>query len=168
VDVSSTSKAADLANEDPRAVAIASAVAVSVHPNLQILKANIEERDDNATRFLVISSSASSLETTKVSPVESDDKTFMTFTVDHKLPGALCDVLRVFKDFGLNLTSIASRPSKSIPWNYIFLVEFEGHEELSSVKRALARMQKYCGSLRVFGSYKNEQPRREVVGAAAK
>ncbi|KAK6541692.1 prephenate dehydratase [Orbilia ellipsospora] len=148
VDVSSTSKAADLANKDPSAVAIASSIAASVHPDLQILASNIEERSDNTTRFLVISKA-----TADPSSIENDDKTFMTFTVHHEQPGALCDMLMVFKEFGMNLTSISSRPSLIVPWNYIFLVEFEGHQDASHVKKALHKMNKYCQSMRVFGSY---------------
>ncbi|KAF3925018.1 P-protein [Arthrobotrys entomopaga] len=148
IDVSSTSKAADLANKDPSAVAIASSIATSVHPDLQILASNIEERSDNTTRFLVISK-------TKAEPskVATEDKTFMTFTIHHERPGALCDMLTVFKEFGMNLTSISSRPSLIAPWNYIFLVEFEGHQDASHVKKALQKMNNYCQSMRVFGSY---------------
>ncbi|EPS41191.1 hypothetical protein H072_4928 [Dactylellina haptotyla CBS 200.50] len=148
VDVSSTSKAADLANKEPSAVAIASSIAASVHPNLSILAKNIEERSDNTTRFLVISKS-----TAEPSTVEGSDKTFMTFTVHHEQPGALCDMLMVFKEFGMNLTSISSRPSLVVSWNYIFLVEFEGHKDSAHVKKALQKMNKYCRSMRVFGSY---------------
>ncbi|KAF3935618.1 P-protein [Dactylella cylindrospora] len=161
IDVSSTSKAADLANKDPTAVAIASAIAASVHPSLEILASNIEERSDNTTRFLVISTK----ETSPPSPVEGSDKSFMTFTVDHKQPGALCDMLKVFKDFGMNLTSISSRPSLVVPWNYIFLVEFEGHQESVHVKKALEKMGKYCRMMRVFGSYPNERVKKEAGGS---
>ncbi|KAK6349739.1 prephenate dehydratase [Orbilia brochopaga] len=148
IEVSSTSKAADLANREPSAAAIASAIAASVHPALEILQANIEERSDNTTRFLVISKAVAD-----PSAVEGTDKTFMTFTVHHEQPGALCDALMVFKEFGMNLTSISSRPSLNVPWNYIFLVEFEGHQDSAHVKRALQKMSKYCKSTRVFGSY---------------
>ncbi|KAF3925849.1 P-protein [Dactylellina cionopaga] len=151
VDVSSTSKAADLANKDPSAVAIASAIAADVHPDLEILASNIEERSDNTTRFLVISKNTST--PSEPSAIEGSDKTFMTFTVHHEQPGALCDMLMVFKEFGMNLTSISSRPSLVVAWNYIFLVEFEGHEDSSHVKKALQKMNKYCRSMRVFGSY---------------
>ncbi|KAK6534663.1 prephenate dehydratase [Arthrobotrys megalospora] len=148
IDVSSTSKAADLANKDPSAVAIASAIAASVHPDLDVLVADIEDRSDNTTRFLVISK-----ETSGPSPVQGNDKTFMTFTVHHEQPGALCDLLMVFKEFGMNLTSISSRPSLNVAWNYIFLVEFEGHQDANHVQKALQKMGKYCKSMRVFGSY---------------
>ncbi|KAF3925583.1 P-protein [Orbilia brochopaga] len=155
VDVSSTSKAAGLANKEPAAVAIASAIAAQIHPALEILQANIEERSDNTTRFLVISKAVS-----EPSTVEGNDKTFMTFTVHHEQPGALCDALMVFKEFGMNLTSISSRPSLQVPWNYIFLVEFEGHQNSAHVKRALQKMGKSCKSMSVFGSYA-KQLRRE-------
>ncbi|KAK6506995.1 prephenate dehydratase [Arthrobotrys musiformis] len=158
IDVSSTSKAADLANKDPSAVAIASSIAASVHQGLQILAENIEERSDNTTRFLVISK-----ETVGPSPIQGSDKTFMTFTVHHEQPGALCDMLMVFKEFGMNLTSISSRPSLNVAWNYIFLVEFEGHQDAKHVQKALQKMKKYCRSMRVFGSYESTRGLKRTV-----
>ena len=95
------------------------------------------------------------------------DKTLMSFTVDHKQPGALCDGLKVFKDFGLNLTSICSRPSRKMPWHYIFFVEFEGHACADSVQDALKELAKYCCETRVLGSYLNRQLLRRARPAAA-
>ena len=100
-------------------------------------------------------------------PGAGQDKTLLSFTADYKQPGALCDGLKVFKDFGLNLTSICSRPSGKMPWNYIFFVEFEGHARTDIVQTALEVLGKYCSEVRVLGSYINRQPRRRTKPAAA-
>ncbi|KAF8469015.1 Prephenate dehydratase-domain-containing protein [Kalaharituber pfeilii] len=155
VDVSSTSKAAELASGDPSSVAIASKVASEVH-RIQVLAANIEDSPDNTTRFLVLSSTVTS---SPSAGLGEQDKTLLSFTIDHMQPGALCDSLKVFKDFNLNLTSINSRPSRVRPWNYIFFVEFVGHRDDNNVKKALKKLEEFCLSLRVLGSYQVRQKR---------
>lgn len=125
-------------------------------PGLRILAENIEDSRDNTTRFFVLSSS----ERSGVSADGGKDKTLLSFTIDHEIPGALCDSLRVFKDHGLNLTSIVSRPSRVIKWNYIFFVEFEGHADTERAKEALEELGKYCVNLRILGSYENKQSRK--------
>lgn len=42
------------------------------------------------------------------------------FTLNHDDPGALCDVLVKFKEYGITLTSINSRPANLKPWQYVF------------------------------------------------
>ncbi|KAF8419709.1 Prephenate dehydratase-domain-containing protein [Tirmania nivea] len=176
VDVTSTSKAAEIVRKEPGAVAIASKVACEVH-GLDILAQNIEDSPDNTTRFLVLSTEGS----TKGVPPPSRkgaqgsnydegkrrDKTLMGFTIDHTKPGALCDSLKVFKDRGLNLTSIASRPSRVTPWNYIFFVEFVGNKEDGCVKEAVKAMADYCLGYRVWGSFRDERKRGGGAGAGS-
>ncbi|PWW76656.1 PDT-domain-containing protein [Tuber magnatum] len=158
IDVSSTSKAAQIVAGDAGAAAIASRVAADVH-GLNILAGNIEDSADNTTRFFVLAAQPGLRAPVSKGHGESD-KTLLSFTVDHEIPGALCDSLKVFKDFGLNLTSIASRPSRILPWNYIFFVEFQGHSDTQHVQTALDELRKYCLNLRVLGSYKDEQRKK--------
>lgn len=153
--MSSTSKAAQIAAGDPRSAAIASKVAADV-PGLRILARDIEDSRDNTTRFFVLSAT----ERAQVGTGAKKDKTLLSFTIDHELPGALCDGLRVFKEYGLNLTSIVSRPSRVVKWNYIFFVEFEGHSETENSRRALEELKQYCSGLRVLGSYRDKQNRQ--------
>jgi len=159
IDVSSTSKAAQIVAGDAGAAAIASKVAADVH-GLKVLAANIEDSADNTTRFFVLAAQPELRAPVSKGPGETD-KTLLSFTVDHKIPGALCDSLKVFKDFGLNLTSISSRPSRLLPWDYIFFVEFEGHSDTQDVQSALDELRKCCLSLRILGSYKDQQRGRE-------
>ena len=48
------------------------------------------------------------------------------FTTAHK-PGALAEVLDVFKENGINLTDIEKRPSKKVNWEYYFFIDAQGH-----------------------------------------
>lgn len=155
IDVSSTSKAAQIAAGDPNSAAIASKVAADV-PGLRILASDIEDSHDNTTRFFVLSAT----ERAPAGPLGEKHKTLLSFTIDHQLPGALCDGLKVFKGYGLNLTSIVSRPSRVLKWNYIFFVEFEGHSETENARAALKELGAYCPEMRVLGSYMDKQSRK--------
>jgi chorismate mutase/prephenate dehydratase len=79
------------------------------------------------------------------------------FTTAHK-PGALAEVLDVFKENGINLTDIEKRPSKKVNWEYYFFIDATGH--VDDMKTAVEQAQKHCLQLTVLGSY----PRaREVL-----
>jgi prephenate dehydratase len=65
--------------------------------------------------------------------------------------------LEVFKKYGLNLTSISSRPSRVKPWNYVFFVEFMGHKDEDKVQEAVEELRKHCLELRVLGSWRDRQ-----------
>ena len=127
-DVSSTAVAAQLAQQEPGAAAVASRQA-AVKYGLRVLFSDIEDHPHNETRFAVISQQ----ETEKT----GHDKTAIMFKVPHS-PGSLVAVLDVFKQNKLNLTWIESFPAKSENGKneYVFFVDFEGHVEDPKVKRA--------------------------------
>lgn len=81
----------------------------------------------------------------------------MSFTVDHREPGALCDALSMIKQQNINLTKIDSRPSRHRPWHYFFFVEMEGHLEDGNVAKAIDGLKPYCIDIRVLGSYRTER-----------
>ncbi|PLB51792.1 chorismate mutase/prephenate dehydratase [Aspergillus steynii IBT 23096] len=151
-DVSSTSKAAEIvANETAeRSAAIASRFAAE-HHGLDIIEENIEDKDNNTTRFLVLRNQNSErttrlpFEKVKVPPTPSPTarKTLISFTVHQNAPGALADALLIFKNHGMNLTSINSRPSQRTPWQYVFLVEcqmapaYDGKEAVAEILAGL-------------------------------
>ena len=139
----STSKAAELAAVEPGAAAIAAVVAGQIY-GLNILFENIEDNPDNVTRFFVIGRSSAKR--------SGDDKTAIMFTTAHK-PGALAEVLDVFKDNGINLTDIEKRPSKKVNWEYYFFIDASGHADDANMQRAIERAREHCLQLTVLGSY---------------
>lgn len=147
-DVSSTAVAAQLAAQEPGAGAVASRQA-AVKYGLRILYANIEDYPHNETRFAVIG--LQECERT------GKDKTALMFKVPHH-PGSLVEALDVFKSNKLNLTWIESFPAKTGKQEYIFFVDFEGHQEDAKVKRALQSLEKQCEELVVLGSYPIAEP----------
>ncbi|KAK8149992.1 prephenate dehydratase [Beauveria asiatica] len=159
-DVSSTSKAAELvaADNSGASAAISSKLAAELC-GLDTLAASIEDRDDNTTRFLIIGTQPT---LPREYPLRQDParrtgtKSLVTFTVPHKSPGALADILGCFREFQLDLTSINSRPSLLGPFQYIIFVEFEGHkldDPDGRVNSALGKIENMAQKFRWLGSW---------------
>ncbi|KAH8683019.1 Prephenate dehydratase-domain-containing protein [Tricladium varicosporioides] len=156
IDVSSTSRAAEIVKEDTSgtSAAIASSLAAKIH-GLSVLAKGIEDREDNTTRFFILRKGVD--EAARTSKAKS--KSLISFTIDHRSPGALAQVLDCFRGYALNLTSINSRPTKVIPFQYIFFVEFEGsklNDPSGRVKGALECVEKLVQSWRWLGSWEDK------------
>ena len=113
--------------------------------DMKIIDEGIEDRENNYTRFLVLSNS----ETTP----SGEDRTSLIFGLKHS-PGALVNVLKEFADNNINLTKIESRPTKEKPWEYNFYVDIEGHVVEDNIKNAIAKIKDKCTFFKVMGSYK--------------
>jgi len=149
IEVTSTSTAAQLANEKPGAAAIASLQA-GIHYGLNVLAEQIEDNPSNTTRFAVIGDLPNRR--------TGRDKTAMMFQVEHR-PGGLADALNIFKRNRLNLTWIESFPMPGCKGAYLFFVEMEGHETDARVRRTIAALQHKALRLEVLGSF----PAGEVI-----
>lgn len=98
----------------------------------------IQDAEDNTTRFLILQKGPVNLEDQGLLPSKlfaetgtgTKRKALIAFSINHRTQGALANALLVFKNRGLNVTSINSRPSRIRPWHYIFLVEVGGQKEL--------------------------------------
>ena len=143
IETSSTTVAAAMAAEDSSVGAIASREA-GVHYQLDTVAAKIEDNRNNVTRFAVLGQHAGAK--------TGDDKTALLFQLNHK-PGALADILAVFKRGKLNLTWIESFPLHDKNNEYFFFAELQGHESDLRVRRAVAAVQKKTQVLKVLGSY---------------
>ncbi len=143
VDVSSTAEAAARTAQDPQAAAIAS-MAASLLYGLKVAEEGIEDVKENYTRFLVLGM--------EEAPPTGRDKTSVLFSAAHEA-GALCGILSLFAQEGINLTKIESRPSRQKPWDYLFYVDFEGHAGEDRVRRALGGLRERALTWKVLGSY---------------
>jgi chorismate mutase/prephenate dehydratase len=141
--MTSTAAAAQVAASKPGAAAVASVAAASAY-GLDVLATDIEDHKTNVTRFAVIGG--------EQPPRTGHDKTSVMFEIQHR-PGALADVMTVFKRGRLNLTWIESFPIHGSRNEYLFFVEFEGHESESKVRKALAALSKRTARMEVLGSY---------------
>lgn len=143
ITVVSTTEAAEIASRQKNSAAIASAKAAE-NNGLKIIDGGIHDLAHNTTRFLVIG------------PDDAEptgkDRTSIVFSIKDKV-GALYKMLEPFYKNRINLTKIESRPSKKKAWDYYFFVDFEGHEQDASVKRALVDLEDMCKYLKILGSY---------------
>ncbi len=143
IDVSSTTKAAEIAAREKNSAAIASSLAAQIY-KLKIAAGSIEDSPHNVTRFLVIGKH-------EAAPTKHD-KTSVMFSIKDRV-GALHDMLNYFKKQKINLTKIESRPSKKKAWDYYFFVDMEGHMNEPKIKKALDRLESNCHFMKVLGSY---------------
>lgn len=139
----SSAEAVQMAANEPQAAAIGSELAGEIYGVNRIYE-KIHDNPNNITRFLVIGT-GSALPT-------GDDKTTLMFVTAHK-PGALVDVLTVFRDRDINLSHIDKRPSGRTNWEYTFFIDCDTHEDDENMKAAIADAKTHCLSLQVLGSY---------------
>ena len=149
IDAPSTSRAVQLAKEEPGSAAIAGELAAE-HYGVPILERNIQDKADNTTRFFVIGRKPSG-------PV-GGGKDITSFAISlgdqaSAHPGALLKMLMPMAERGINLSKIESRPSKKRPWDYYFFIDVTGHYEDASMKEALAELQRFCPLVKWLGSY---------------
>ena len=145
IPVASNAEAARRARDEKGTAAIAGQVAAEVY-GLEILVADIEDRKDNTTRFLVVGKQSFRS--------SGEDKTTLLVTAGKTdSPGALYRLLEPLARHGISMTRIESRPSHRHKWDYVFFVDIEGHEQDPPVRRALAELKKRASLFRVLGSY---------------
>jgi len=139
----STADAAIHATLDDSTAAVASELACQIY-HLKTVAKSIEDTPDNATRFLIIG---------KVAPPKTgQDKTSVLFSIKDKV-GALHEMLQPFRKEKLNLTKIESRPTKKKAWEYLFFVDFIGHQSDPHVQSALKAVRSQSHYLKILGSY---------------
>ena len=145
VPASSNAEAARRARDERGTAAIAGLTAAEVY-GLEVLAADIEDRPDNTTRFLVVGKRS-------FGPSGKDRTTLLVSTGHTEAPGALHRLLEPLARNRVSLTRIESRPSQRRKWDYVFFIDLEGHAEDPPVARALARLKDRASLFRVLGSY---------------
>lgn len=143
VEVASTTMAAKTAAERRDVAAIASEEA-GLHYGLKTIERNIEDQQNNVTRFAVIGESESG--------PTGRDKTALMFQLEHA-SGALANAMNIFGQMSVNLTWIESFPLPNVSNEYLFFVELEGHSSEKAVATAINRLRKASRELDVLGSY---------------
>ncbi len=143
VAVVSNAEAARRARLADDAAAIAGESAGHVY-GLKVVSGPIEDRPDNATRFLVLGREL-------FSPSGHDRTSLLVFVRDQ--PGALYNVLSPFAKYGVSMNRIESRPSHTGRWQYAFFIDVSGHVEQDTVKSALSELGEYAADVKILGSY---------------
>ena len=148
IDVTSTSTAAQLAKTKHGVAAIASTQA-AVEFGLQIVAKDIHDNAESVARFGVIGDC-------DTKPTGSD-RTAILLQLPHK-SGSLATALATFQKNKVNLTWIESFPLTGAKDDFLFFMDFEGHEKEAKVKRTLAELEKQAKRIRILGSYPRSQP----------
>lgn len=113
--------------------------------NLEILVRDIQDNDNNETRFVVLSK--------EDHEKTGCDKTSIIFSIYEDKPGSLYNVLGIFQKDNINLTKIESRPSKKGLGKYLFFVDFYGHRNDDVIRNILNELENHTYFLKVLGSY---------------
>ncbi len=147
--VSSNAEAARRVKGEWNSAAIAGDMAVELY-ELDKIAEKIEDQPDNSTRFLIIGHDCV--------PRSSDDqyrvadKTSIVVSMRNQ-PGALQAILEPFHVHDIDLTRVETRPSRSGVWNYVFFIDFEGHQDDPVVRKVLERLNDRVNDIKVLGSY---------------
>jgi len=143
--VSSNAEGARRARDEQGTAAIAPQAAAEVY-GLSVLVAEIEDRPDNTTRFLVVGGKA-------FRPSGEDKTTLLVSTGHTQEAGTLYHLLEPLSRHGVSMTRIESRPSRRRKWDYVFFIDIAGHAEDANVASALAELKQRASLFRVLGSY---------------
>lgn len=142
---SSNAEGARRARDEEGTAAIAGDAAAEVYGLAKIV-ADIEDRPDNTTRFLVVGRKL-------LDPSGNDKTSLLLSTKDTDDAGALQKLLAPLAEHQINMSRIESRPSRRRKWHYVFFVDIDGHADDAKVAPALAKLRKRAQLFRVLGSY---------------
>lgn len=139
---SSTSGAAKFIKDKDNSYASVSNELCAGLYGLNVVEKDINDVKDNKTRFILVAR--------KKLCKQKKLRTSIAFTTENK-PGALLNILEIFKNNNLNLIYLESRPSKKVFGEYIFYADIDkGYDEIKDV---LAEIDKKCSYYRLLGSY---------------
>ncbi len=141
----STANAARYVTEISSAAVIGSRI-LSEKYGLEILEQNIQDYDNNVTRFVVISKRTSE-------EITGRDKTSVIISLKGDKPGGLYEILQVFAENDINLTKIESRPSKEGIGKYLFFIDMQGHKNEPHINKTLTIIESKVNMLKILGSY---------------
>jgi prephenate dehydratase len=144
----STSGAARRVSEskDSRQAAISSRRAAERF-GLSVLLNDVSDHAQNYTRFVAVAAH------TRIDRRDGDPWRCAIRFVTHHHPGALHDAIEPLRRFGVNMTSLQSRPIQGRPWDYQFYADLEGHPLDRPVSEALREMQDKVAELAHLGCY---------------
>ncbi len=112
---------------------------------LNVLKENIHDDKDNKTTYILIGD--------RETQESNKDTTTLAFSTNNT-PGALLEILTIFLKNNINLSYISSRPSKNNPFQYMFIVNLDGHIHNETMLKAINEIKPKTSLFRYLGSYK--------------
>ena len=145
----STSSAVSSLVHSDRIAAVGNDRAASLY-GMEIIASDIQDADDNVTRFAILSRGATE--------ATGHDVTSICCYLSEDTPGSLVAILGEFASRDINLRKLESRPTRGGLGKYFFLIDLAGHETDPEVADALAGVRQKCETVLVFGSYPASDP----------
>jgi prephenate dehydratase len=135
--------------------ALAPRLASSLY-GLDILEENVEDTENNVTRFVVLSRSKNWVERPT-----SDARTMTTFIFRvRNVPAALYKAMGGFATNGVNMTKLESYQLGAFTAT-LFYADIEGHPDDNNVKLALDELRFFSKEMRILGVYPRSESREE-------
>ena len=114
------------------------------HYGLQTLKANVQDQDNNYTRFICISK--------KPEIYPGADRTSFMMIISHK-PGSLYNVLSKFYALGINLRKLESRPLPDREFEFMFYFDIEASVYAPEMEKLFRDLEAESEEFRYLGTY---------------
>ncbi len=143
--VENTALAAQMvAQSDRRDVAALSSRFCGELYGLNLLEQNVQDQDNNYTRFICISKNP------EIYP--GADRTSLMMTLPHK-PGSLYNVLSKFYALGINLRKLESRPLPDREFEFMFYFDLECSVYAPEMERIFRDLEEESEHFRYLGTY---------------
>ena len=130
-------------SEDPGVAALSSRFCAE-HYGLQTLQANVQDQDNNYTRFICISK--------KPEIYPGADRTSFMMIISHK-PGSLYNVLSKFYALGINLRKLESRPLPGREFEFMFYFDIESSVYAPEMEKLFLDLESESEEFRYLGTY---------------
>lgn len=135
--------------KDRTMAALAPRLAADLY-GLDILEENVEDSDNNVTRFVVLS--RTSIVAERTSP---DEKIITTFIFNvRNIPASLYKAMGGFATNGINMTKLESYQLGGKFVATQFYADIEGHPDDDNVRHAMDELRFFSTEVRILGTYK--------------
>jgi prephenate dehydratase len=125
--------------------ALGTALAAKLY-GLEVLAADVEDHEENSTRFVLVARDG-------IPAATGHDKTSIVCFQHSDQPGSLHAILGQFTARNINLTKLASRPTKQALGEYCFIIDFAGHVDDEVVADCLRDLHAQLREVKFLGSY---------------
>ena len=144
-ELKNTAQAAEFVSRSSRAdIAALSSRDCAALYGLDVLESNVQDSDNNYTRFIVVSAEP------KIFPGAT--RTSLMLTMKHE-PGSLYRVLERFYALDINLVKLESRPIPGLDFEFMFYFDIESPAGTEPLDTLLDSLDDVCESVKYFGSY---------------
>ncbi len=143
------------AEKDPAMLAIASKRAGNLY-GLEILQENLADEEWNITRFFSIAHAEHPEPRLLPELIKKMDRSLYKTSIAFTLPneqGSLFKALATFAMRNIDLTKIESRPFRKKAFDYLFYIDFIGHQSDPNIHNALNHLSEFATTVNLLGSY---------------